>query len=137
MPNQQSFMSNQPEILTINDIKLLVDTFYNRIREDELLSPIFNERIQNKWPEHLDKMYRFWQTVLLAEHTYFGSPFPPHAKLPVGHEHFSAWLALFNKTVDELFTGDKATEAKWRADKMAEMFEAKIAYAKRNPFNIQ
>lgn len=130
-------MAGQAEILTLDDIKLLVDTFYERIREDILLAPIFNERIQDRWPIHLEKMYKFWQTVLLQEHTYFGSPFPPHAQLPIGHEHFAAWLDLFGKTVDELFTGEKATEAKWRAEKMAELFEAKIAYAKNNPFNIQ
>lgn len=130
-------MGKQQEILTLVDIKLLVDTFYDRIREDKLLGPIFNERIQDRWPIHLEKMYKFWQTVLLQEHTYFGSPFPPHAQLPIDHQHFAAWLTLFNKTVDELFTGDKATEAKWRAQKMAELFEAKIAYAKSNPFHIQ
>ncbi len=130
-------MAGQVEILNLEDIKLLVDTFYDRIREDKLLGPIFDERIQDRWLIHLEKMYKFWQTVLLQEHTYFGSPFPPHAQLPVGHEHFAAWLALFNKTVDELFTGDKATEAKWRAQKMAELFEAKIDYIKSHPFNIQ
>ena len=130
-------MAKQLEILNLDDIKLLVDTFYDRIREDKLLAPIFNERIQDRWPTHLEKMYKFWQTVLLQEHTYFGSPFPPHAQLPVGHEHFAAWLNLFGKTVDELFTGEKASEAKWRAQKMAELFEAKIAYAKGHPHNIQ
>ncbi|QHS57568.1 group III truncated hemoglobin [Mucilaginibacter sp. 14171R-50] len=129
-------MQAQTEILTIDDIKLLVDTFYQRVQADDLIGPIFNERIEGRWPEHLEKMYRFWQTVLLSEHTYFGSPFPPHAKLPVDHQHFAHWLALFSNTVDELFTGEKADEAKWRAGKMAEMFEFKIAYAKKNPLNI-
>ena len=119
------------DILTIEDVKLLVDRFYEKIRVDELLGPIFNERIQNRWTEHLEKMYRFWQTVLLAEHTYFGSPFPPHAQLPVSHENFLNWMELFVLTVDELFTGEKATEAKWRAEKMAEMFEIKIAHYKK------
>ena len=130
-------MAERAELLNLDDIKLLVDTFYELIREDKLLAPIFNERIEGKWPQHLEKMYKFWQTVLLQEHTYFGSPFPPHAQLPVDHQHFAAWLALFGKTVDELFTGEKATEAKWRAEKMAELFEAKIAYAKDHPHNIQ
>ncbi len=129
-------MEQPKQILTLADIKLLVDIFYERIRTDALLAPIFNERIQDNWPAHLEKMYRFWQTVLLEEHTYFGSPFAPHAKLPVDHEHFAAWLALFNKTVDELFTGLKAEEAKWRAAKMAELFEAKITHARTNPNNI-
>lgn len=129
-------MATPTQILTLDDIKVLVDTFYERIRTDELLAPIFNERIQDRWPIHLEKMYKFWQTVLLEEHTYFGSPFFPHAHLPVGHEHFATWLALFNKTVDELFTGDKAEEAKWRANKMAELFEAKIEHIRNNPNSI-
>lgn len=124
------------DILTLDDIKLLVNTFYERVRDNELLSPVFNERIQDQWPHHLEKMYRFWQTVLLDEHTYLGSPFPPHAKLHVGHEHFATWLSLFNQTVNELFTGLKAEEAKWRAGKMAEMFEAKINHVRNNPLNI-
>ncbi|MDB5203788.1 MAG: globin family protein [Ferruginibacter sp.] len=116
------------DILTIDDIKILVDTFYANIRQDELLGPIFNERIADRWGEHLEKMYRFWQTVLLGEHTYNGSPFPPHARLPVGAEHFAHWMELFTKTVDSLFSGEKATEAKWRAGKMAELFQIKIAH---------
>jgi len=116
------------DIETITDIKLLVDTFYSSVQKDRLIGPIFNHVIQGRWPEHLDKMYRFWQTVLLDEHTYFGSPFPPHAELPIKKEHFSAWLGLWRQTVDDLFEGEKAEEAKWRAEKMAEMFLFKIEY---------
>lgn len=72
------------------------------------------------------KMYRFWQTVLLDEHTYYGAPFPPHATLKVDAVHFQRWLVLFRETVDELFIGQKAEEAKWRGQKMAQMFEIKI-----------
>ncbi|PVW15837.1 group III truncated hemoglobin [Marixanthomonas spongiae] len=114
------------EILNLNDIKTLVDTFYGKVREDRLLAPVFNKVIQDRWPEHLEKMYTFWQTVLLGEHTYYGSPFPPHAKLPVTKTHFDRWLQLFYETVHENFEGEKAEEAKWRASKMAEMFQLKI-----------
>ncbi|MCJ8208715.1 group III truncated hemoglobin [Mucilaginibacter sp. RS28] len=116
------------EILTLDDVKLLVNTFYDKIRKDELLGPIFNERIQDRWRMHLDKMYTFWQTLLLEEHTYNGRPFPPHMNMPIGHEHFNHWLGMFTATVDELFTGDKAEEAKWRAANIAKMFENKLNY---------
>ena len=116
------------DITTLEDIKLLVNTFYGRVQKDELIGPIFNERIQNRWDEHLAKMYTFWQTVLLDDHTYFGRPFPPHAELPVEMEHFDRWLAIFNQTVDELFEGEKAEEAKWRGSQMAKMFLSKIEY---------
>lgn len=120
------------EIISITDIKLLVDTFYNKVRKDELLADLFNNKIGDRWPEHLEKMYRFWQTVLLEEHTYHGSPFLPHAKLPVNLEHFERWLTLFNKTVDDLFEGEKAERAKWQGQRMAEMFHSKIEYYKNN-----
>lgn len=119
-------MEERKPILQLDDIKALVDTFYGKVREDELLGPIFNSRIGDRWEHHLSKMYSFWQTTLLGEHTYSGRPFPPHATLPVAHEHFARWIKLFTQTVDELFTGEKAEEAKWRAEKIAEMFEIKV-----------
>jgi hemoglobin len=121
----------QQDILNIEDIKLLVDSFYDKVKADKLLGPVFNERIKDRWPEHLEKMYRFWQTVLLGDHTYYGSPFPPHAQLPVSHEHFVKWMELFTATADDLFVGEKAAEAKWRAAKMAEMFEIKIEHYRK------
>jgi len=130
-------MEQPGQILDLDDVKLLVDTFYTKVRADELLGPIFNERIEVHWPENLGRMYTFWETTLLGNHTYFGSPFPPHAKLPVTGEHFARWMKLFTETVDELFTGEKADEAKWRAGKMAEMFQLKINYFRNNPNAIQ
>ncbi|MCF2502156.1 group III truncated hemoglobin [Dyadobacter sp. CY107] len=121
-------MKTKQEILDIDDIKLLVDSFYAKVRADALLSPVFNERISDNWPQHMEKMYKFWQTVLLKEHTYYGSPFTPHAMLQVDHAHFEKWIDLFVGTIDELFIGEKAQEAKFRAEKMAEMFEYKIKY---------
>jgi hemoglobin len=125
-------MNTLQDILTIEDIKKLVDTFYGKVRQDELLAPIFNEKIGDQWPKHLEKMYTFWQTVLLGEQTYYGSPFPKHAQLPVDKMHFQKWIELFNQTVDELFQGEKATEAKLRAGKMAEMFNSKIEYSRKH-----
>ncbi len=120
------------DIENIDDIKLLVNTFYGEIRNDELLGSIFNNVIQERWPEHLEKMYRFWQTVLLEDHTYFGSPFYPHAKLPIAKEHFERWLSIWHKTVNANFEGKKADEAKWRGDKMAQLFQSKIDYLRNN-----
>lgn len=126
-------MGGLKELRTLEDVKLLVDAFYTKVREDDILAPIFNAVIQQKWPEHLEKMYQFWQTVLLGEHTYHGTPFLPHAKLPISRPHFERWLALFDETVDENFSGAIAQEAKWRAAKMAQMFQHKIDYYRNNP----
>lgn len=127
-------MNEKHDIAVLEDIKLLVDTFYDKVRNDSLLAPVFNEKIQNRWPQHLEKMYSFWQTILLGEHTYYDSPFAPHAKLPVNHVHFEQWLALFTKTMNDLFIGEKADEALWRANKMAQLFEIKIEHYRDKSF---
>jgi hemoglobin len=68
----------------------------------------------------------------LGDHTYWGSPFPPHSQLPVSQNHFEAWLKLWHESIDEHFAGEKADEAKWRAEKMAVMFLSKIQYYRQS-----
>ena len=128
-------MTAKNDIASLEDIKLLVNTFYSQVQKDDFIGPIFNEKIGNRWPEHLEKMYRFWQTILLEVHTYSGSPFPPHKQLPVAKEHFDRWMELFTQTTDSLFTGALADEAKFRATNMAEMFNYKIEYFRNEEKN--
>lgn len=123
---------SKSKITSLEEVKQLVDVFYGKVRRDPLLSPIFEKAIGEHWDTHLDKMYKFWQTVLLEEHTYYGSPFLPHAKLPIKKQHFDQWLFLFNETLDTEFTGEAAEEAKWRAQKMAEMFRLKLEFMEEN-----
>ena len=118
------------DILTNEDIKLMVDTFYGRVREDEILSPIFDDKIKGRWPMHLEKMYGFWASILLQERSYYGNPFIKHVDLPIDKLHFDRWENLFYRTVDDLFEGKKAEEAKWRARKMSEIFQIKLSLAK-------
>lgn len=122
------------DIKTMDDIRSLVDTFYGTVREDDLIGPIFLGKITD-WSVHLEKMYRFWQTILLEEYTYNGAPFPPHATLPIQRTHFDRWLNLWYQTVDSLFQGKVAEEAKWRGERMAGVFLSKLDYLQQN--NIQ
>lgn len=116
------------DIMSLEDVKLLVDSFYSKVRENELLAPVFDDKIkEDQWPAHLDKMYRFWQTLLLEEHSYFGNPLMHHLRLPVTEDHFAEWLRLFHETINEHFTGEKAEEANLRAQKIALVFQAKIS----------
>ncbi|MDD3458772.1 MAG: group III truncated hemoglobin [Weeksellaceae bacterium] len=124
-------MENTIEIKELNHIKLLVDSFYGKIRKDDLLKDIFEDVIQDRWPEHLEKMYRFWQTVLLDERTYNGKPFVPHMKLPVDKQHFERWLELFDQTLEEHFHGPAVYAAKAQANRMAQIFYSKINYFKQ------
>lgn len=127
-------MTPNKDIENINDIQKLVNVFYGKVRKDDLIGPIFNNAIQDHWPEHLEKLYLFWQSRLFGDMVYNGFPFPPHAQLPINKEHFDRWLALFTETVDNLFIGSTANEAKNRANKTAEIFQEKLHYI-RNKSN--
>jgi hemoglobin len=125
------------DIQTTEDIKLLVDTFYTQIQQDTLLAPIFAMRIDDtKWPIHLAKMYRFWNTLLLYTQEYSGSPFDKHIGLGIGSAHFTQWLALFNQTVDSLFEGDVANTAKERARNIGLTFQYKLESLNEQKLNI-
>ncbi|MBL7922676.1 MAG: group III truncated hemoglobin [Bacteroidia bacterium] len=119
-------MADKKDIENLDDIRWMVDAFYEKIRHDDLLGVIFNSIINDRWPEHLEKMYRFWQTLLLKEKTYTGQPFPPHQYMKIGPMHFERWLTLFEATVHERFSGAVAEEALMRARSIATIFNAKI-----------
>lgn len=106
------------------NINLLVNTFYAKVRTDEMLGPIFNRVIQD-WPAHLERLTDFWERTLLAHKVYKGNPIAAHNKVDeeMGNSitmvHFGRWLQLWFSTIDEYFEGEKATLAKHRARKMS------------------
>ena len=114
------------DIQTLEDVQLMVNTFYNKVQQDELIGEIFNNVIQDRWPQHLETMYKFWQSILLNENTYTGQPFLKHINLPISDEHFARWLDLFYSTTDELFAGPVADEAKKRGTMIGTMFNSKL-----------
>lgn len=120
------------DIATPEDIRLLVDKFYEKVVADPLLGPIFNEIAQVDWPKHLPKMYAFWEFLLIGSNSYNGNPiqkhFELHAKNPITDAQFDQWLAHFCSTVDDLFAGEKAEEAKMRAAAIAGTWRYKFTH---------
>ncbi len=113
-----------------DDIRLLVDEFYNKVNEDELLLPIFNDVAQVNWETHLPKMYNFWGKLLFGENEYKGSPFDKHLPLPIEGEHFDRWIQLFMQTLDEHFAGPKSEETRLKAQSIADIFRFKMKILK-------
>ena len=109
------------------DIKFMVDTFYEKVNADELLSPVFNEHAKIDWDHHLPKMYNFWNTILFSRGDYKGSPYEKHELLPVQKEHFDRWLQLFNANMNEHFEGENAQEAMKRAQVIGITFWSKMS----------
>ena len=120
------------EIQDRKDIELLVNSFYLKVNNDLLLSPIFNQTAAVNWEKHLPVMYDFWATMLLGDKSYRGNPFMKHIPLPVDKTHFDRWLQLFLETVDEHFTGEVAEEAKTRARNIAGVFQYKLEHIHAN-----
>ncbi len=122
------------DITTQEDIVLLVDTFYGKVRNHETINFIFSDVARVDWTHHLPKMYEFWGGMLLGNNTYKGDPMTTHVELSkkttISHPQFGAWLSLFVGTIDELFIGPKASEAKMRAGSIAGLMMVKIQAAK-------
>lgn len=119
-------MTTLHDIETSEDIKTLIDRFYDKVNRDELLAPIFNDVAKVAWAAHLPKMYRFWDTMLLHAMSYGDKPYPKHEVLPIKHGHFEHWVALFVATVNENFSGSKSEEAKERAVCIADTFAQRM-----------
>lgn len=109
----------QREINNREDVFLLVSIFYNKIKMDEFIGPIFLNAIQDdEWENHLEKLTDFWETNLFFAKKYKGNPMKVHQQLDVvnnfiiSQKHFGKWLELWVSTVDELFVGEKALKAK-------------------------
>lgn len=97
----------------INDayISALVDRFYDKIRADAELGPIFNRAIGDDWDTHLPKMKQFWSSVTMNTGLYSGQPVPAHKKLStVKKAHFERWLALFEQTLIETSPSPEAID---------------------------
>lgn len=111
------------DIINRDDVKTLVDRFYDKVKADALLAPVFSHV---DWPHHLPVMYNFWSSILLGDQSYSGNPLQKHLPLPITQQHFSQWLHLFHQTIDEHFRGEKAEEAKMRAQSIAGIFQVKM-----------
>ena len=119
-----------PDIEGRAEIKRLVDRFYEKVRGDGLLGPIFNDIAKVDWNIHLPKLYAFWQTVLFGEGGFKGNPLGVHFKLAaqtlMDWPRFQRWLELFCSTVDEMFFGEHAAHIKNAAADMAHVIYSRI-----------
>ena len=114
------------DIQSKKDIKLMVDSFYDKVNNNNRLSYVFNDFSKINWDEHLPKMYGFWNTLIFGEKDYKGNPFALHINLPVQKEHFDEWIALFEVNIDELFKGKIAEATKLRAKSITKIFQSKL-----------
>lgn len=113
------------DISTREDVIRLVDTFYSRVMVDDLIGVFFTEVSPISMKEHMPIIYDFWETMLLGASSYSGNAMHKHYSMNgrkrMKPEHFERWLSTWEFTIDELFTGPKADEAKTRAKHIANL----------------
>jgi truncated hemoglobin YjbI len=63
---------NQPRIGITDrrDVARLVSVLYDRVRDDVVLGPIFDDIAHLDWATHLPRIYDFWQSMLFARATF-------------------------------------------------------------------
>lgn len=118
--------------ITEETIKRLVDAFYEKVRSDAVLAPIFITIMGESdadWKEHLQVMYAFWSSVMLTSGRYRGNPLQKHKDLPAFDiTLFDRWLALFEQTAQELHTPDTAAQYVAKSRRIAESLKLGIYY---------
>lgn len=119
------------DITTRDDCERLVRAFYGAAFDDELLGPIFRDVAELDLESHVPRFTSFWETVLLGARSYGGGAFVPHYELdqrvPLTRELFDRWVLLWSTTVDALFAGTVADDAKRRAARVAAAFGQRLA----------
>lgn len=114
------------DIRNDDDIRLLVETFYGRVQDNKRLNYIFSDVSAVDWDHHLPKLVDFWSNLIFQTGRYKGRPFRQHMPLPLEEKDFHIWYKLFEKTVDELFAGNRSEYAKEMASKIAASFSLRM-----------
>jgi hemoglobin len=123
------------DIKTREDVFLVVATFYEKVKADSTLGPFFKDTIKD-WDAHLEHLTTFWESSLFLKTKYLGNPIEAHVKIDKHYNHsitelhFGIWINLWYQTINELFEGDYAENAKRRARKMGTFLYLKIFEAR-------
>lgn len=97
----------RPTAIRRDQIVALVDRFYDKVRVDPLIGPVFNAAVHD-WPAHKRLLVSFWSSLLIERGSYRGNPLAKHRGHGIGNEHFERWLALWQETSDAMFEPETA-----------------------------
>lgn len=115
------------DIQSRDDIILIVNTFYEEVKNDEKLKHYFGNV---QWEKHLPVMYDFWENVVFYTGGYSGNPMEKHKaalqKFALDSTHFQHWVLLFTRVVNALFAGKNAKIIVERAQSIAKIMEIKL-----------
>lgn len=126
------------DIQSKDDIKFLIDHFYKKILVDKTIGHFFTEVVKIQMDHHMPIMYNFWESALLDSNSYKGNPILKHIAIDkiakLEDVHFNAWISEWNLSVDELFIGPIADQAKQKALLMKNLMLFKINASRDKSF---
>lgn len=120
------------DIESREDIDRLMWSFYERMMVDPVIGFIFTHYAKVDLKIHLPIIADFWETILFQKPVYKRGPkameahYDLHKQIPLRKQHFTRWLHLFHKTLDENYSGSKATLAKERSSSIAKLMQTRI-----------
>jgi hemoglobin len=116
------------DITTNEDVTRLVDVFYERAKDDELLGVIFSNLAAST--SEKETLHSYWMKALLEQSPADPIPFPKHVQKMYSRRHFVRWLNLFLETIDLLYSGANAEKAKVIVIRKSEEFQSKVALSR-------
>lgn len=120
------------DIVSRQDIEQLVDSFYDGLKKDDLLGPIFAQMLGDRWAQHLPRMYTFWENVLFHTGGYQGNPMAVHQHIhqqfPLSAAHFDRWMTAWEENAKRLFAGPNADNIVQRARNIGHIMAQKLEH---------
>ncbi len=98
----------------------VVREFYARARRHQVLGPVLEVAIGDRWPTYLAKMQDYWTSVLLDTGRYHDNPILAHKQhTAIRPEHFDLWLGLWRETAHDTCPPRAAAEFVAKAEGIA------------------
>jgi len=126
----------KPDLCSRESISAFVELFYQRVLADAQLATVFLDVADIDLAVHLPHIKDYWCKLLLGEQGYRRHTMNIHRQLhgkqPLHPGDFQRWLALFNATLDDHFSGQGAGRARRVAATIAANMEASLASIDRD-----
>jgi hemoglobin len=110
-------------------VRRVVVSFYDKVRSDAVLGPVFAAAIGDDWSLHIERIVLFWLTATKLGRGYDGKNFmPTHLRHHVIQaDQLPRWLDLFRDTANEQCPTQSASVLIDIAERMAETLSIGIA----------
>lgn len=121
------------DIESREDVVQVLNAFYTKAFQDELIGRFFTEVVPLDLKSHIPRIADFWEAILFGSRAYRKNVMEVHQHIHqlsrINKEHLDRWVTLFQETVDQFFSGEKATLMKQRGRSIATLMDVKLNHA--------